>query len=134
MFLPESQTFSVLITLPAQQDLKRWTNLPLSRVARMAKTLPKMNFLFSVRPVTPTDNWFNSVESLVAQFYCEKKKPAISLPSSCLISFNNLVQQFGIGERQFLHYQQLKYGIKLKMTHLRIYCNPQDLLTYYHCV
>ena len=66
-----------------QDDFKRWTNLPLSLIGRIAtvkmKTLPQINYLFSMLPTTPTDQWFKSLNSSINQFYWKNKKTKISL-------------------------------------------------------
>lgn len=35
------------------------------------KILPQMTYSFTIIPVTPTDNWFKSLNS-ITQFYCKK--------------------------------------------------------------
>ena len=56
-----------------EDDFKRWTKLPLTLIGRIAtvkmKTLPQINYQFSLLPITPTDNWFQTLNSLTTQFY-----------------------------------------------------------------
>lgn len=96
------------------QDLKRWNNLPLSLMGRIAtvkmKILPRMNYLFSVLPVTPTDNWFSSVNSLVTKFYWKNQKPRISL-----LTLQKQRSKGGLEAPNFQYYflsNQLQYLIK----------------------
>lgn len=61
-----------------EDDLRRWMNLPLSLIGRIAtvklKILPHINYYFSMLPVTPTDKWFKSIDSLITHFYWKNKK------------------------------------------------------------
>lgn len=45
-----------------EDDLKRWINLLLSLMGCIPtvkmKTLPQINYLFTMLPITPTDKWF----------------------------------------------------------------------------
>lgn len=64
-------------------DLKHLIKLPLTLIGRIAtvkmKTLPQINYMFSMIPTTPTDKWFKTLDSLTTQFYCNNKKSRISL-------------------------------------------------------
>ncbi len=55
-----------------QDDLNRWTNLPISLLGRIAiikmSILPKINYLFSMLPVFPDKSWFK-FNSAVINFY-----------------------------------------------------------------
>uniref|UniRef100_A0AAQ5ZBJ0 Reverse transcriptase domain-containing protein n=1 Tax=Amphiprion ocellaris TaxID=80972 RepID=A0AAQ5ZBJ0_AMPOC len=64
-------------------DLRRWNNLPISLLGRIAtvkmKILPKINYLFSMIPFKPTSKWFQSLDSAIGKFYSKNKKAKISL-------------------------------------------------------
>ncbi len=53
-----------------EDDIQRWINLSLSLTGRIAtvkiKTLQQINYLFSMLPITPTDKWFKSLDSLTS--------------------------------------------------------------------
>ena len=58
-------------------------NLPLSLLGRIAtvkmKILPHINYFFSMLPITPTEKWFKSLDSLITHFYWKNKKAKIKL-------------------------------------------------------
>lgn len=64
-----------------QNDLIRWSKLPLSLIGGIAcikmKILPRLNYLFSNIPVIPPDKWFWTLDSLIIKFYWNNKKPKI---------------------------------------------------------
>uniref|UniRef100_A0A3Q1CLT5 Reverse transcriptase domain-containing protein n=1 Tax=Amphiprion ocellaris TaxID=80972 RepID=A0A3Q1CLT5_AMPOC len=64
-------------------DLRRWNNLPISLLGRIAtvkmKILPKINYLFSMIPFKPTSKWFQSLDSAIGKFYSKNKKAKIRL-------------------------------------------------------
>uniref|UniRef100_A0A672Z074 Reverse transcriptase zinc-binding domain-containing protein n=1 Tax=Sphaeramia orbicularis TaxID=375764 RepID=A0A672Z074_9TELE len=74
------------------------------------KTLPQINYLFSLLPITPTDNWFQTLNSLTTQFYWKNKKSRISLST-----LQNSKPQGGLEAPNFLYYflsNQLQYLLK----------------------
>lgn len=95
-------------------DLKRWNNLPLSLNGRIAsvkmKILPQINYLFSMLPITPTDEWFKSLDTLTSYFDWKNKTPKISLAK-----LQKTKPQGGLEGPNFQHYflaNQLQYMIK----------------------
>uniref|UniRef100_A0A672KXY9 Reverse transcriptase domain-containing protein n=1 Tax=Sinocyclocheilus grahami TaxID=75366 RepID=A0A672KXY9_SINGR len=61
-----------------QNNLERWNNLPLSLIGRISSVkmniLPKINYLFSMIPVTPPPGWFSSLDSIMTKYYWKKRK------------------------------------------------------------
>lgn len=115
-----------------EDDFKRWTKLPLTLIGRIAtvkmKTLPQINYLFSLLPITPTDNWFQTLNSLTTQFYWKNKKPRISLST-----LQSTKSQGGLEAPNFLQYflsNQLQY--LLKWIHKDNYSTLQYKQDYYH--
>uniref|UniRef100_A0A3B3I4T3 Reverse transcriptase domain-containing protein n=1 Tax=Oryzias latipes TaxID=8090 RepID=A0A3B3I4T3_ORYLA len=66
-----------------QDDLTRWTNLPLSLMGKVAtvkmKILPKVNYLFSMIPTQPPLKWFKTLDSSISSFLWNNKPARISL-------------------------------------------------------
>ena len=66
-----------------KDEYKRWSKHQLTLIGRIAavkmKTLPQINYLFSMIPITPKDKWFKTLNSLTTHFYWKNKKPRISL-------------------------------------------------------
>ena len=97
-----------------EDDYKRWNKLPLTLIGRIAtvkmKTLPQINYLFSMIPSTPTDYWFKKLDSLTTHFYWKDKKPRIALAT-----LQNTKHLGGLTAPNFTHYylaNQLKYLYK----------------------
>lgn len=79
------------------------------------KTLPQINYLFSMLPITPTDKWFKTLDSLTTQFYWKNKKTRISLST-----LQKGKSQGGLEAPNFLHYvlsNQLQYLFKWTQKH-----------------
>uniref|UniRef100_A0A669EVM6 Reverse transcriptase domain-containing protein n=1 Tax=Oreochromis niloticus TaxID=8128 RepID=A0A669EVM6_ORENI len=66
-----------------QGDLARWKCLPISLMGRVAAikmmVLPKINYLFSMIPTKPPQDWFRSLDSYMSKFLWKNKPPRISL-------------------------------------------------------
>ena len=97
-----------------EDDYKRWSKHPLTLIGRIAavkmKTLPQINYLFSMIPTTPIDNWFKTLNSLTTQFYWKYKNPRISLST-----LQNKKSHGGLEAPNFHHYflaNQLQYLVK----------------------
>uniref|UniRef100_A0A669D815 Reverse transcriptase domain-containing protein n=1 Tax=Oreochromis niloticus TaxID=8128 RepID=A0A669D815_ORENI len=64
-------------------DLARWKYLPISLMGRVAAikmmVLPKINYLFSMIPTKPPQDWFRSLDSYMSKFLWKNKPPRISL-------------------------------------------------------
>lgn len=97
-----------------EDDLERWTNLPLTLIGRIAtikmKILPKLNYLFSNIPVTPPEKWFTTLNSIITQFYWQKKKAKIKLTT-----LQKARSHGGLDAPNFTHYylaNQLQYLVK----------------------
>jgi len=77
---------------------------------KILKILPQMNYLFSMLPVTPTDKWFKTLDTLISHFYWKNKTPKISLAK-----LQKTKLQGGLEAPNFQHYflaNQLQYMIK----------------------
>ena len=59
-----------------EDDFTHWSKHFLSLAEELnlkMKILPQVNYLFLMLPVTPTDEWFKSPDSLITQFYWKNK-------------------------------------------------------------
>ena len=66
-----------------ENELARWRNLPLSLLGKIATikmmVLPKVNYLFSMIPHQPSNQWFKTLNSCISTFLWSDKPPRISL-------------------------------------------------------
>ena len=95
-------------------DLRRWNNLPISLLGRIAtvkmKILPKINYLFSMIPFKPKSKWFQSLDSAIGKFYSKNKQAKISLTT-----LQKNKPEGGLEAPNFMHYylaNQLQYLTK----------------------
>ena len=107
-----------------EDDYKQWNKVPLTLIGRIAtvknKTLPQINYLFSMLPTTPTDNWLKKLDSLTTHFYWKDKKPRIALST-----LQNSKHLGGLEAPNFMHYflpNQLQY--LYKWTQQQTHSNP----------
>lgn len=106
-----------------EDDLKRWTKLPLSLIGRIStikmNVLPKMNYYFSMIPVYPNKKWFSSVDSAIIKFYWKDETPRIRLTT-----LQNSKELGGLNAPDFLHYF---LAIQLQYVHKWLYSDPLQL-------
>ena len=66
-----------------KDNLEKWNKLPLTLIGRISAVkmniLPKINYLFSMTPVTPPSGWFSSLDNAVTKFYWKHQQPQIKL-------------------------------------------------------
>uniref|UniRef100_A0A8C5HQA3 Reverse transcriptase domain-containing protein n=1 Tax=Gouania willdenowi TaxID=441366 RepID=A0A8C5HQA3_GOUWI len=102
------------------EDLRRWNNLPISLLGRIAsvkmKILPKINYLFSMIPLKPPKQWFQRLDSTTTKFYTRNKKPKISLST-----LQKNKDEGGLEAPNFMHYY-----LANQILYLTEWLNPKE--------
>ena len=64
-----------------EEDLMKWGKLPTSFHSRLSvikmNVLPRLNFISSMIPLAPPNNYWKKLHSIINQFLWNKKKPRI---------------------------------------------------------
>ncbi len=80
------------ILVKVKNDIQRWKNLKVSLQGRISTVkmnlLPRFNFFFSMRPLSPPPGYFKEINSIISKFIWNDKCPRIKLTT-----YNILIAQ-----------------------------------------